>query len=67
MRVTWVAPDNHGLAISSYYILVLAAASGGWHEPTACVTATVGTNLQCDIPMLQLRQSTFSLLLNDVV
>jgi titin len=69
MRISWAAPDNNGLAITSYHVLILESDGATWTESGECdgSDSTVVSNLYCDVATSTLRASGYALTLNDAV
>jgi len=59
MRIAWAAPDNNGLVVTAYQILIREADGATWTEAAACdgSDSTTVANLYCDVPLSTLRAS----------
>lgn len=59
MRISWLAPDNNGLTVTAYQILIRESDGATWTEAAACdgSDATTVSNLYCDVPLAILRAS----------
>lgn len=69
MRITWVAPDNNGLAVTSYQILIQESDGATWTESGECdgSDSTTVSNQYCDVAMSTLSAAGYALVLNDPV
>jgi hypothetical protein len=59
MRISWLAPDNNGLTVTAYQILIRESDGATWTEAAACdgSDSTTVANLYCDVPLATLRAS----------
>lgn len=66
MRIDWVAPDNNGLAVTAYEILVLQSDGTTWAAVGTCdgTDSAIVSATQCDVAMTTLRAAPFALVLN---
>jgi len=71
IRIDWDAPDNNGLTIDEYEILIYHVVNGQatWTATSACdgSQSAIVTNTYCDVPYMTLRQTPYSMVLNDVI
>ena len=69
IRISWTAPNAHGLTIDEYEILILQGDGTTWSASASCAgnSATIVANRYCDVPMSELRGAPWSLVLNSVV